>query len=76
MSKGQNDMTVYRSHGRLICLENMKQLPFIFPSNGLNDIFKVKVIVSRLKVKMSKYLYSPCKVDLPGKYETVVMYIF
>ncbi len=48
--------SVNRSHARLICPEIMKQLPYyMFLGDALDNIFKVKVIVSswRSKVKIT-----------------------
>lgn len=62
-----------RSHGRFICPENMKQLQFkSFHVRWSRHNFQVEAIVSKLNIKITLQ----CTVDLPYKYETVVMHIF
>ncbi len=78
-SKGQKDSTVHKSHVRLTCPENMKQLQLsiivleqwarYFQCNGHN------VKVKGETVKKKPHAHVPCQiVDMPWKYEAVAIY--
>ncbi len=45
-------------------------------SNGLNQMFTVKVIMSRWKLKWPRSGQDTCQVDMSGEYGTVAIYIF